>query len=155
MVATLPFLSCLRVFCHFLRQFDVFRLGDMDGHDLQARSVRFECDARRVAVGEFAAQDDLRERLADLAVNEAVERARSPFRLVAMLGEPVPSFGVDDEGDVPIRRRRRVVQGPLHLFEAEIDNLGDTLWRERVEHDLFVEAVELYMTTVFSVWGTS
>lgn len=78
-----------------------------------------------------------------MRADEAVERAGAPARLVAVLGEPVARALLDEEANPAFGCRRRVVERVLDFGQAEVDDLGDGLGRQRVEDDLLVQAVQL------------
>lgn len=78
-----------------------------------------------------------------MRADEAVEGARSPARLVPVLGEPVARSLLDEEADAALGCGGRVVERVLDFGEAQVDDFGDGFGRERVEDDLLVEAVQL------------
>jgi len=79
------------------------------------------------------------KRLPDLLANQSAECSGSPAGLISLAGEPVSCTLLHKKFDPPIRGGESL----LHLAEAERDDLGEVLRRQRVEDDLLVEAVEL------------
>src|SRR5690349_17396228 len=83
----------------------------------------------RVAGGEVAAQDPLRERVLELLLDRALERPRAVDRVESRLREPVARFRREYERDVAI------LEPLVQVLELDVDDLADVLGVERMEHD--------------------
>src|SRR5205823_3939581 len=103
------------------------RLGAGERAEPQAFLVRGHVDLDLVAPRELADQDLLRQRILDVLLDRALQRARAEVLVIAVVHEETRGRGRQPE------RELLVAQALLDLAQQDRHDLGDVLPAERSE----------------------
>src|SRR5581483_7688558 len=87
------------------------------------------------ALDQLAEEELLRERLLDMLLDDARERAGAEELVVALFAEPFARLDIELDRDVAVGELL------LELENELVDDAADGLWRQRREGDHRVEAV--------------